>query len=187
MILWRLLPWAPDASPADRGGALWFPRELQGAGRHDNPDRYGCLYVSEQPVSAVAEALAPFRGTGLLTGAMLLRAGLALALAELRLGDKAELVDLDSPRVLADVRLRPSEVATNVRVVTQAQAERIFDERPDALGLRWWSTLEASLINVTLYDRAAARLRFTQATPLTLSHPAVVEAADMLGLSPARR
>lgn len=50
-----------------------------------------------------------------------------------------------------------------------------------------WSTVEASLINVTLYDRAAARLRFRQATPSTLAHPAVVEAAKMLGLTPARR
>ncbi len=187
MILWRLLPWASDAPPAGPGGALWFPRELQGAGRHDNPARYGCVYAAERLVSAVAEALAPFRGTGRLAAAMLLRGGLELALAELRLDEEAELVDLDSPQVLADVRLHPSEVATNVRAVTQAQAERIFDERPDVMGLRWWSTLEASFINVTLYDRAAPRLRFTQATPLTLSHPAVVEAAEMLGLTPARR
>ena len=187
MILWRLLPWVGDAPITGPGGALWFPHELQGHGRHDNPVRYGCLYVAEQPVSAVLEALAPFRGTGELTDSMLLRGGVALALAELRLGDRAELVDLDSPRVLIDVRLRPSEVATYVRAVTQAQAERIFDERPDALGLRWWSTLEASFINVTLFDRAAQRLRFTQATPLTLSHPVVVEAAELLGLTPARR
>jgi hypothetical protein len=187
MILWRLLPWIAEARATEPGGALWFPRELQGHGRHDNPARYGCLYIAEQPVSAVVEALAPFRGTGELTDAMLLRGGLALALAELRLGDKAELVDLDSPQVLADVRLRPSEVATYVRAVTQAHAERIFDERPDALGLRWWSTFEAGFINVTLYDRAAPSLRFTRATPLTLSHPAVVEAAELLGLTPARR
>lgn len=187
MILWRLLPWVPDAPSAGPGGALWFPRELQGAGRHDNPARYGCVYAAEQSVSAVAETLAPFRGTGRLTTAMLLRGGLALALAELRLDGEGTLVDLDSPQVLVDVRLRPSEVATNVRAVTQAQAERIFDEHPHVLGLRWWSTLEARLINVTLYDRAASRLQFTQATPLTLSHPAVLEAAEMLGLTPARR
>ena len=109
---------------------MWFPRELQGAGRHDNPARYGCVYAAERLVSAVAEALARFRGTGRLAAAMLLRGGLELALAELRLDEEAELVDLDSPQVLADVRLPPSEVATNVRAVTQAQAERIFDNAP---------------------------------------------------------
>ena len=36
-----------------------------------------------------------------------------------------------------------------------AYAERLFDKHPDALGLRWWSTLESSWINVTLFDRAA--------------------------------
>jgi hypothetical protein len=57
----------------------------------------------------------------------------------------------------------------------------------DAPGLRWWSTIEASLMNVTLYDRAAPRLTFADAVVLTLDHPAVGEAADMLGLIPRRR
>ena len=64
MILRRVLPWDPSAGPAAPGGALWFPRPFQGTGRHDNPARYGCLYVCEPAVSAIAEALAPFRGTG---------------------------------------------------------------------------------------------------------------------------
>jgi hypothetical protein len=60
------------------------------------------------------------------------------------------------PWVLADAGLRPSEVATNMWAATQAQAQRIFDERPRP-SAAMVSTLEASLINVTLYDRAAAR------------------------------
>jgi hypothetical protein len=187
MILWRLLPWMADAPAAAPGGALWFPRELQGAGRHDNPDRYGCLYAAELPVSAVVEALAPFRGTGTLSAAMLVRGASSLALVRLALDDDGDLVDLDDPRVLAAVRLRPSRVATNSRAVTQAYAERIFDERPDTAGLRWWSTIEASLMNVTLYDRAAPSLTFAGAVVLTLDHPAVGEAADILGLTPTRR
>jgi RES domain len=187
MILWRLLPLGSNTAPDEPGGALWFPRELQGAGRHDNPDRYGCFYVAERPVSAVAEALAPFRGSGTLSEGMFVRAGVRLSLVGLELDDACQLVDLDSPRVLGDVQLRPSQVATNARADTQVYAERIFDERPDAFGLRWWSTLEASLINLTLYDRAAAHLRFVEAGPLSLSHLAVVEAAEMLGLTQARR
>jgi hypothetical protein len=187
MILWRLLPWEAEAEPTAPGGALWFPRELQGAGRHDNPARYGCLYGAERAVSAVVEALAPFRGTGVLSAAMLVRGGRSLALVQLRLDAASALVDLDDPRVLGEVRLCPSQIATNSRAVTQAYAERIFDERPDAPGLRWWSTIEASLMNVTLYDRAAPRLTFADAVVLTLDYPAVGEAADMLGLTPRRR
>jgi hypothetical protein len=181
--LWRLLPWQVDAAPAEPGGALWFPRELQGAGRHDNPDRYGCLYLSEAPVSAVAEALAPFRGTGALAAAMLSRAGLGLALARLELDEDSELLDLDDPRVLIQTRLNPSQVATGARTITQAYAMRLFDEHPSVAGLRWWSTLEAGLLNVTLYDRAARRVRLGEVDLLTLEHPAVREAAELLGLA----
>jgi hypothetical protein len=182
VILWRLLPWAPRAVPTEPGGALWFPRELQGAGRHDNPARYGCLYAAEQPVSAAVEALAPFTATGRLSASMLVREGRPLALTQLELDDRSRLVNLDSPQVLIDVRLRPSQVATGARTVTQAYAERIFNEHPDALGLRWWSTIEASFTNLTLYDRAAPHMRFIEATRLTVEHQAVREAAALLGL-----
>ena len=187
MILWRLLPWDARVAPTEPGGALWFPRELQGTGRHDNPDRYGCLYVTEAPISAVAESLAPFRGTGTLSAAMMTRGGLPLALAELGLEDGSgivdELIDLDDPRVLVHTELRPSEVATGSRSVTQTYAGRLFEEHPQALGLRWWSTLEAGLINVTLFDRAAQHLTAVDVRPLRLDHPAVRDAAEMLGLA----
>jgi hypothetical protein len=181
--LWRVLPWRAQAPPRESGGALWFPRGLQGLGRHDNPDRYGCLYVSEAAVAATAEALAPFRGAGALAPGVLLRAGLPLALARLELDDDAGTVNLDDPRVLAGRGLRPSRVATRTRAVTQAYAARVFDEVPLALGLRWWSTLEASLINLTLFDRAAPHLKLADVELLALGHPAVLEAAELLGLA----
>ena len=182
MILWRVLPWQEGTQPSSPGGPLFFPRGLQGRGRHDNPARYGCLYLATEPVSAAAEALARFRGAGPLSDAMLKRQGHLLAMAQLELPDDAELIDLDDPRVLGRERLRPSGVATRDRAATQAYAERLFDKHPDALGLRWWSTLESSWINVTLFDRAAAALSAGAPEHLTLEHPAVVEAADMLGL-----
>jgi hypothetical protein len=185
VILWRLLPFKSGVSPTEFGGVLWFPRELQGAGRHDNPDRYGCLYVSQTPVSTVAERLAPFRGTGVLSPAMFSHAGDRLALVQLELDEDSTLLDLDEPRVLGRTRLRPSQVATNVRRVTQAYAARLYDEHPEAVGLRWWSTLEASLLNLTLYDRAARRLTLLDVNMFTLKHPAVLEAAEMLGLTVA--
>ncbi len=194
MILWRALPWRARSAPSEPGGALWFPRELQGAGRHDNPDRYGCLYATEDPVSAIAECLAPFRGTGRLSDTMLVRAGLPLALAELRLAGAGEAsagqagageacLNLDDPPVLVRERLWPSQVATRSRGVTQAYAADLFDRHPRALGLRWWSTLEASLANVTLYDRAGPRLSSERVRPLTLADAPVREAAELLGLA----
>jgi RES domain len=186
VILWRVLPWRRDARPTDPGGALWFPRELQGAGRHDNPDLYGCLYVGERPVSPIAEALAPFRGAGALTEGMLMRTGVPLALVQLSLADDrlagGEILDLDDPRVLLDVELRPSRVATGERAVTQADAARLFSGRPALAGLRWWSAIEASLANLTVFDRAQSTLDVVDVNRLTLTDAAVREAAELLGL-----
>jgi hypothetical protein len=182
--LWRALPFDRDAAPDQPGGPLWFPRDQQGYGRHDNPDLYGCLYVAEDAVSAVAEPLAAFRGTGRLTGAMLTHLGRPLALAELALAEAAIAVDLDDPDVLAAEQLRPSRLATRSRPVTQRVAADLFDAHPDAVGLRWWSTLEASWINWTLFDRASARLRLVDVAELRLDDAVVREAALLLGLAP---
>jgi hypothetical protein len=183
VILWRVLPWDPAARPAAPGGALWFPRPFQGTGRHDSPARYGCLYVCESPVSAIAEALAPFRGTGDLRPDLLSRMGRALALAELELAAGAELVDLDDPAVLIANELRPSEVATSRRAATQAYAARLFEAHADAAGLRWWSTLESSWINVTLFDRAARLLAARGTRILDVADDDVRAAAAFLGLA----
>lgn len=182
MRLWRALPLDRKAEPAEAGGALWFPRLQQGGGRHDNPDLYGCLYVAEEPVSAVAELLAPFRGTGRLLPSMLVRYGTPLSLAALELRDGITIVNLDDPSTLIATDLRPSLVATRRREVTQRQAGEIYESHPSAIGLRWWSTLESSWINWTLFDRAAASLNLGETQELSADHPVVLEAADLLGL-----
>ena len=182
MILWRVLPWDPSARPGAPGGALWFPRPFQGTGRHDSPARYGCLYVCESPVSAIAEALAPFRGTGDLAPELLARMSRPLALAQLELDDGAALVDLDDPGTLAAEALRPSVVATGRRSVTQSYAAQLFEAHPEAAGLRWWSTLEAAWINVTLFDRAQLALAARAVRPLDRGDDDVRAAGRFLGL-----
>ena len=181
MILHRCLAWNERAAPDAPDGALWFPRPYQGEGRHDNPAVYGCLYLSEQPLSCVVEQLARFRGQRL-TAALLRRRGLPLALAELELPDNAELVDLDEPSVLRRERLRPSRVATRERAVTQPQALALHEKHADAAGLRWWSTFEAQWLNVTLFDRSAPALRLGSVRALEVDDDEIAVAADVLGL-----
>ena len=181
MILYRCLAWNQRAAPDKPDGALWFPRVFQGEGRHDNPDVYGCLYLSEAPLSCIVEQLARFRGQRL-TPALLRRRGLPLALAELELEDGAELVDLDNPVVLRRERLRPSRVATRQREVTRPQARALHERHPEAAGLRWWSTFESLWANVTLFDRAASGLRLSEVRALELAHEEILSAADVLGL-----
>jgi RES domain-containing protein len=162
-------------------GPLWFPRMFQGEGRHDNPDVYGCLYLSDRPESCIAEQLAAFRGQRL-TASMLRRRDLPLVLARLEIRDSATLIDLDDPSLLLRERLRPSQVATRRRTVTQPQALAFYRRHPRAAGLRWWSSWEALWMNVTVFDRAAAALRVVEVTELTLDHPNLLEAADIFGL-----
>lgn len=162
---------------------MWFPRPFQGEGRHDNPDLYGCLYVAADPVSAVAEALAPFRGSGKLLPSMLMRGGRSLALGRIALADDAQVLDLDDPDVLASEGLRPSQVATRRRAITQRQAARLYHAHPRMAALRWWSILESMLVNLTIFDRAENDLHLEEQTPLSVSDPAVSAAAELLGLT----
>jgi hypothetical protein len=181
VTLYRCFAWDQHARPREQDGPLWFPRIFQGEGRHDNPDDYGCLYVSAEPVSCVAEQLARFRGQRLLPS-LLRRRGLPLALGNLQLADAAELIDLDDPDVLRRQHLRPSLVATRRRAITQPQAKELYSRHRRAAGLRWWSTYEAQWTNVTLFDRAASQLRVEAVRPLSVDDPVVVEAAEVFGL-----
>ncbi len=183
MIAYRVFPWEPEARPARPGGALWFPRPLQGHGRHDNPAKYAALYASESEASVVAEALRPFQGFGRLTPGSLTVDGRPLGVAEIAVADDVEIVDLDDPRTLTRERLRPSLVATGERDLTQEQALALFGGHPQAVALRWWSTIEASWLNLTFFGRARLRLKLRSVRGLALEDPSVAEAAGVLGLA----
>jgi hypothetical protein len=160
---------------------MWFPRMLQGEGRHDVPTLFGCLYVSSEPVSAVVEQLAGLTGTSI-EASDLFRHGHPLALAAMELDDGAELLDLDDPAVLVQEDLRPSEVATNERATTQGQAADLFQRHGGVVGLRWWSTFESLWPNITLFDRAQTALEVSDVQQLDVGDDVLREAAEFLGL-----
>ena len=181
MILFRCFAWNESADERDEDGPLWFPRIFQGEGRHDNPDLYGCLYLSAAGVSTVVEQLARFRGQRLLPS-LLRRRGLPLALAELELEDTATILDLNDPVVLRRERLHPSSVATRHRDITRPQARLLYERHPEAAGISWWSIYEALWANITVFDRAASRLRVRSVRALGIDDPLVGEAAEFFGL-----
>lgn len=180
-MLFRVFPFRAGASPYEEGGALHVPRDRQGAGRHDNPAHYGALYGSREPESAVAERLQELRGREIADRDLRRRDGMRYALAALeeRLVD---LVDLDDPRELVRRDLRPSAVATRERARTQRIALAAFEDGHP--GLSWWSTLEASWTNVTLFAEVAAPALTPRGQPevLTVRHPALRAAAEALGV-----
>lgn len=186
MILYRCFAWDTRARHTEQDGPLWFPRVFQGEGRHDNPDLYGCLYLSTVALSAVIEQLARFRGQRLIPS-LLRRRGLPLAVAELTLADDAEIHDLDDPTELRRQRLRPSLVATRRRDITQPQARALFERYPGAAGIRWWSTYEALWPNVTVFDRVRASvLRLESVRELTIDDALVAEAAEFFAFRISR-
>lgn len=152
-MLFRLFPWDPAADASSPGGALFNPRAQQGNGRHDNPDLYGALYVARVEVSAVAEWLAGFRGQTLVPDDFARTDGRRWALVGLDDTALPGIVDLDDPSELAARGLRPSRLATRKRATTQDVARRLFNEGTPGFG--WWSTLEASWPNVTLFAERA--------------------------------
>ena len=173
-----------DGRSLGRTGASPFfsPRRHQGSGRHDAPDLYGAWYCATQPAAAVAERIQQLRGQTLVDADFHRLGNLSLALAAFRLDPTLALVDLDDPAQLVARRLRPSEIATRRRMLTQQQARSIFAE--GAAGMLWWSTLSADWTNVTLfYERVIAKLSLiAPPRPLATALPEVRQAADDLGI-----
>ncbi len=106
--------------------------------------------------------------------------GRVLALASFDVADEEIALDLDDPAVLVTMGLRPSRVATHDRTVTQPIALRIHES--GAAGFLWWSTLEASWPNATLFAGRFHPLAAPSIVALDAEHPAVREAAEFLGL-----
>lgn len=182
MQLFRVFDWDGSSAGNAPGGPLFVARRLQGAGRHDAPDKYGAWYCSRDLVSAVAESIKFARGQVLEDSDFVSAGGTVRTLIELRLDEAVRLVDLDDPRELVTRRIRPSQVATGRRPVTQGIASAIFDE--GATGFTWRSTLEAEWSNVTLFHERALRHVSIVAPPTRLSSrlPEVKAAADRLGI-----
>ena len=134
MILHRCFTWNERARPTEPDGALWFPRIYQGDGRHDNPDRYGCLYLADREVSAVVEQLSRFRGQRLIDE-MLVRRGLRLGLASIELPDRAQVIDLDGTQrefTVPELLVLKNEVIPRLEEIaratpTSAVGVNIFD------------------------------------------------------------
>src|SRR5687767_9542293 len=185
-MLHRLFPWSRGAAPTDPGGPLFNPRRQQGSGRHDRPDLYGAIYVSRAEVSAVAEWLAAFRGQQLTAGDFDRTDGSVLALIGFDDDELGDLADLDDPAELQKRGLRPSRVATHARPATQELAGSLFDE--GLAGFGWWSTLEASWHNVTLFaERTVGRLAVAvEPRRLTIDDPVVAAAAAAVGVQLTR-
>lgn len=176
--LYRVLPYLASARAGAPGHPSYAPRST-GRNRVDNPGLYEVLYLGDSAAGAVAEAFGTLRtwDSGLFRGIPSLP-GSVRALVTYDLDDAARLRDLDDARALLELDLRPSQVVTRERGVTQGWAARIFEQRRFA-GVRWWSYYDPRWGSYGIWDTTGLRVRRADILD-SLDHPAVVEAADVL-------
>jgi hypothetical protein len=75
----------------------------------------------------------------------------SFAIAMYELPEDVQTRDLDDAHTLVYESLRPSEVATRNRDVTQAWAMRTY-ARGNYVGVRWWSYYDATWHSLALWD-----------------------------------
>lgn len=182
MLLYRCLPYLASASEGNAGHPLFQPFR-QATGRIDNPSFYKVFYAALTPTAAVGEAFGDearwsretFESPPNLPDSV--RSLVAYDVPNLRL------VNLDDPNELVGRDLRPSWVVTGNRSVTQGWALNIFREE-NYQGIRWWSRRISEWVVVGMWDWDAPT--FHEATPLSVDHEAVREAATFLDVQIVR-
>ncbi len=177
-----MFPWDSDATPGERFSPSHVPVPT-GRGRFDIPRGLSSvLYAAETPDHAVAEALQPWRGRTL-KPFHLLRAGFPLALVEVGVPSASarRLADLCDPTFLSARAVAPDTTASRFRGLTQPMARAAWEA--GFHGLRWWSSFWGDWHTVVLFaSRVSRGLGFGEPEPLTLDHPAVARAAELLGM-----
>lgn len=179
MRLHRVFPLLATAAEGEPGHALYVP-EPSGAGRVDNPSRYRTLYFSDTPAGAVVEA---FGGLKIWIAQMFVRPdlpGSVRALATYDVSDDLRIFDLDDAAALDSLGLRPSQVVTREREVTQRWALAIYEQGKWG-GVRWWSYYDPRWYSYAVWDIEALASTIVAVQPLTLDSAAVAEAAEILG------
>jgi hypothetical protein len=177
----RVFPHVRHADPGSIGHANYLPT-TQGGGRLDNPESYVMRYFGESAVAAVAERFGELDVWDEIMFRQ--RSGARLALATFELPPSVRLLDMDDAQVLVDRELRPTQVVRRDLAVTQAWALKVHQERtsprgkPRWDGIRWWSWYRPEWPVLGIW---AGEPELIDVQPLDLKHPAVREAATLLG------
>jgi hypothetical protein len=175
---YRVLPYLDTARAGEPGHPLYLPPS-RGSNRVDNPGHYQVLYLADAPAGAVAEAFGSFSrwNRGLFRGTPSLSRSVR-ALVSYELDEGVAVCDLDDADALVEWGLRPSEVVTRNRAVTQSWALKLYETGRYA-GVRWWSYYDPRWGSVGLWDSRPLTV-VDVAVLEDLLHPAMVEAAAVL-------
>lgn len=186
--LFRCYPRIPGARRGKPGHWSYVPSP-QLHGRWDNTELYDSWYFSRSAVGALAESF--YNKRQWIPEVFLTPQNEPRVIAEFTFD--GELLDLDSAETLMAIGIRPSAVVVQDLGVTQGIARHIYENKiagngpPDAerepRGLTWWSSQMPSETSVVLWGHdgaVPAGLTFVGIQPLSIEHPAVIEAASRL-------
>ena len=141
MRVFRVLPFDPNAADDEPGGVFFRP--------------YSCLYVADNAAGAIAEVFGRFdmwdRALIEARPASLLLPDSSFALAVYELADDVQVCDLNSAERLLEFGLRPSDVVTRDRAVSQAWAAKI-EQTGTYAGVSWWSYYDPAWRSIALWD-----------------------------------
>ncbi len=178
MLVYRVFPYLPKAGPGEPGHPLYEHQPQRGS-RADHPDYY-VWYVTREPDAACGEVFGNLAVWGDSMFDFPAVPGARRALGTYRLPDDLRICDLDDPRRLVELGLRPTQVVTRNLAVTSEWAHRIWSERFDGerrwQAVQWWSFHRPTWRVIASWERPT----FVECEPLSASHPAVVAAADSL-------
>jgi hypothetical protein len=190
---YRVFPYLRNAAPDDPGGVFFRPSGGKNRADSPVPGIYRCLYVGDSVEGSVAEAFGRFD----MWDAAVIEAdpaaptlpGSRFALAAYDLPDAVGVRDLDDARTLLGEGLRPSQVVTRDRHITQAWSARIQATSLYA-GVSWWSYYDSAWQSAALWDISALTVVGTP-RPLSVTDAEVNSAARTivrrLIASPRRR
>jgi hypothetical protein len=139
------------------------------------------LYASKHAVSAIAERLQEFRGQTIVNND-LYQGELPLSLVSFELTENVPLLDLVQASELSTWGIDPLQVATKDRAISQRLARMLYEK--GIPGFLWWSSLEPSWTNASLFEsRAASNILVERPIkPLTTTMPELIEAAKKIGV-----
>jgi len=195
---WRVFPWDSAAPPGAPYTAEYIlPAGAQTGGRFDLGDTPTLYLALEDPAHALAEVLQSLRGRRELRAGHLRRRArgrpgvfhpLAIVEAWVKSTVYDALPDLGEPEALVHFGIRPDELSSRERVVTQRISRKLHDDH-GLPGFRWWSAFSGDWHVALLFqDRLdPAAIRYGTPDPLHLGHPVVFAAAQELKMGVAKR
>jgi len=181
VLAYRIFPYDARAAAGQPGHPL-YEHLPQNQGRIDHPDYY-VWYLSLQPEAAAAEVFGNLSTWNEDTFPFHRLAGSRKALGVYQLPDDLRVLDLDDPRALLKRHLRPTQVVTRNRAITQEWGHDIWDERdPHDVSVRSWQAIRWWSYQRPQWPILGSWMRpsLVRVDHLDLGHAAVQDAARAL-------